>query len=347
VTPRTRLRSGLLIALALCVSLFVLASCGSAETPAATLGTTDITDAQLAHEENVFGFLAGLNQQPCGTADGNETADAACARFALTNLIQEHFVAEYAAANDITVTDAQVTQTIGQLDTSLGKKAVDTQLAAHHLTRTDLNDLAKRILLFGDVQRAIAADKLTDADLRQQYQAGIADYTTVQVDHILVKTKAEAQDVYAQVTAPGATEKDFLALAKKVSIDPSVKQNSGSLGSAVASTYTPPFADAVMQMQPGEISKPVHSSFGWHVILMNTKDVQPYKAVKQQLLDSGSSTIFNSWLHDQITNGIVVINPKYGRFDKDSLAVIHVSSTETGTPSAATPSAVASASPSA
>ncbi len=195
MTPRTRLRSGLLIALALCVSLFVLASCGSAETPAATLGTTDVTDAQLAHEMNVFGFLAGLNQQPCGTVDGNETADAACARFALTNLIQEHFVAVYAAANNITVTDAQVSQTISQLDTSLGKKAVDTQLAAHHLTRTDLNDLAKRILLFGDVQRAVAADKLTDAALRQQYEAGLANYTTVQVDHILVKTKAEAENV--------------------------------------------------------------------------------------------------------------------------------------------------------
>ena len=205
------------------------------------------------------------------------------------------------------------------------------------------------LLRVGDVQRAVAADKLTDAALRQQYRAGLANYTTVQVDHILVKTKAEAQDVYAQVTAPGATEQDFLDLAKKISIDPSVKQNSGSLGSAVASTYTPPFADAVMQMQPGEISQPVHSSFGWHVILMNTKDVQPYKSVKQQLIDSGSSTIFNSWLHDQITNGIVVINPKYGRFDKDSLSVMHVSSTETetSTPSAGIPPPGASASPSA
>jgi len=111
----------------------------------------------------------------------------------------------------------------------------------------------------------------------------------------------------------------------------------------VASTYTPPFATAVMKMEPGEISQPVRSSFGWHVILMNTKDVQPYKSVKQQLLDSGSSTIFNSWLHDQITNGVVVINPKYGRFDKDTLAVLHISSTETGTPSASTPSASPSA----
>ena len=217
---------------------------------------------------DVFGFLAGLNQQPCGTADGNETADAACARFALTQLIQEHFVAVYADANDIKVTDTQVQQTVTQLDDSLGKKAVDDQLTAHDLTRTDLSDLARRILLFGEVQRAVAADTITDAQLRQQYQDGIANYTTVQVDHILVKTKAEAQDVYAQVTAPGATEQDFLALAKQVSTDPSVKQNSGSLGSAVAATYTPAFAAAVLKMEPGEISKPVHTDFGWHVILM-------------------------------------------------------------------------------
>ena len=334
MTSRNRSRSIASIALALCLAL--LASCGSAAAPAATFGTTDVTDVQLAHEEDVFGFLAGLNQQPCGTVDGNETADAACARFALTQLIQEHFVGVYADANDIKVTDSRVQQTVKQLDSSLGKKAVDDQLAAHHLTRTDLSDLARRILIFGEVQRAIAADKITDAQLRQQYQDGIASYTTVQVDHILVKTKAEAEDAYAKVTAPGATEKDFLALAKQVSIDPSVKQNSGSLGSAVASTYTAAFADAVLKMQPGEISKPVHSDFGWHVILMNTKDVQSFGSVKQQLLDAGSATVFNDWLKEQVANGTVDINPKYGRFDADTLEVSHISSTETGTPSPST-----------
>lgn len=338
MTPRNHFRSVALIALALCLAS--LASCGSASAPAATLGTTDVTDVQLAHEMDVFGFLAGLNQQPCGTVVGDETADAACARFALTNLIQEHFVRVYADSNQIEVSDAQVTQSISQLDSSLGKKAVDDQLATHHLTRTDLNDLARRILLFGEVQRAIASDKITDADLRKQYQANLASYTTVQVDHILVKTKAEAQNVYTQVTAPGATEQDFLDLAKQVSIDPSVKQNSGSLGSAVASTYTPPFAAAVLKMQPGEISKPVHSSFGWHVILMNTKDVQSFDSVKQTLLDSGSSTIFNDWLHEQVKNGTVEINPKYGRFDAVTLEVSRISSTETGSASpSASPSA--------
>jgi foldase protein PrsA len=330
------------MALALC--LVLLASCGSEAAPAATLGTTDITDTQLAHEMDVFGFLAGLNQQPCGTVDGNETQDAACARFALTQLVQEHFVGVYADDNAIKVTDDQVTQTIKQLDDSLGKKAVDDQLTAHNLTRTDLNDLAQRILLFGAVQRAVATDTLTDADLRKQYETNIGDYTTVQVDHILVKTKEEAEAVYEQVTAPGATEQDFLDLAKQVSIDPSVKQNSGSLGSAVASTYTPPFAAAVLAMEPGQISKPVHSSFGWHVILMNTKDVQSFASVKQQLLTSATTTVFDSWLHEQIKNGTVDINPKYGRFDSETLEVLHISSTETGTPS---PSTGPAASPSA
>ena len=161
----------------------------------------------------------------------------------------------------------------------------------------------------------------------------------MQVDHILVKTEAEADDVYAQVTAPGATEQDFLDLAKEVSIDPSVKQNSGSLGSAVASTYVPEFGAAAIALEPGEISKPVKTQFGWHVIRMVDKEVQSFEDVKQQLIDANASTVFNDWLVDQVSGGTVDVNPKYGRFDEETLQVMRISSTSTGT---ATPSAAAS-----
>lgn len=335
MTLRHRPRSAALVALALCLTL--LASCGSAASPAATIGGSDVTDQQLAHEVNVFSFLSGLNKQPCGTADGQETQNAACARFALSNIIQEHFVAKYAAAHQIAVTDAQVVQTIQQLDSNLGKTVVDTQLQQFHLTRTDLNGLAHRILLFGDVQTAVAAERITDTELQQQYQQKILDYTTIQVDHILVKTKAEAESVYAQVTAPGATEQDFLDLAKKISIDPSVKQNSGSLGSAVAATYVPEFGVAAAVLAPGEISKPVHSQYGWHVIRMVKKDVQSFDSVKQDLLRSGSTTVFNDWMREQIKADGVEVNPKYGRFDPTTLSVVRISSTATGSDS--TPSA--------
>jgi foldase protein PrsA len=339
VTVRHRSRSASLVALALCLTL--LASCGSAASPAATIGGTNITDQQLAHEVNIFSFLSGLNKQPCGTVDGEETQNAACARFSLSNMIQEHFVTKYAAAHQITVTDAQVAQTIQQLDTNLGKSAVDTQLQQFHLTRTDLTNLAHRILLFGDVQTAVAAERITDTKLQQQYQQKILDYTTIQVDHILVKTKAEAESAYAQVTALGATEQDFLDLAKKISIDPSVKQNSGSLGSAVASTYVPEFGVAAAVLAPGEISKPVHSQYGWHVIRMVKKDVQSFESVKQDLLRTGSTSVFNDWLREQIKADGVDVNPKYGRFDPTTLTVLRISSTEiaSSTTAPASPSA--------
>jgi foldase protein PrsA len=339
VTFRHRSRSVLLIALVL--SLTLLASCGSEASPAATIGGADITDQQLAHEVEIFSFLSALNQQPCGTVDGPETQNAACARFSLSNLIQEHFVSKYAAAHQIVVTDAQVTQTILQLDSNLGKSAVDDQLKAVHLTRTDLRSLARRILLFGDVQTAVAAERITDAELQQQYQQKILDYTTIQVDHILVKTKAEAEAAYVQVTAPGATEQDFLDLAKEISIDPNAKQNSGSLGSAVASTYGPEFGVAAAVLAPGEISKPVHSQYGWHVIRMVKKDVQSFGSVKQDLLRSGSTGVFNDWMREQIKVDGVDVNPKYGRFDPTTLTILRISSTATGT--SETPSARPSA----
>lgn len=324
---------------ALCLSL--LASCSNAAAPAATIGGIDITDLQLAHEVDIFSFLSGLSKQSCGTVDGEETQDAACARFALSNLIQEHFVAQYAAAHHLTVTDDRVKQTIQQLDNNLGQPTVDAQLKQFHLTRTDLNSLADRILLFGDVQSAVAAERITDAELQQQYQQKILDYTTVQVDHILVKTKAEAQAAYAQVTAPGATEQDFLDLAKQISIDPSVKQNSGSLGSAVAATYVPEFGVAAAALAPGEISKPVHSKYGWHVIRMVKKDVQSFDTVKKDLLRTGATTVFNDWIREQIKADGVDVNPKYGRFDATTLTIVRISSTATGTDSApaASPSA--------
>ena len=66
------------------------------------------------------------------------------------------------------------------------------------------------------------------------------------------------------------------------------KQNSGSLGSAVASTYVPEFAAAAIALEPGEISKPVKTEFGWHVIRMVDKDVQSFDDVKQQLIDASA-----------------------------------------------------------
>ena len=139
----------------------------------------------------------------------------------------------------------------------------------------------------------------------------------MQVDHILVETKAEADEVYAQVTAPG--DGAGLRGPREAGLDrPGAKQNSGSLGSAVASTYVPPFAAAVIALEPGEVSKPVKTQFGWHVIHLVDKDVQSFEEVKRQLLEPARPR-FRHVARRAGVEAAVDVNPRYGRFDAETL----------------------------
>jgi foldase protein PrsA len=321
------------------VGALLLAACAdapdSAAAPAATVGGATITDAELAHQATLYTFLSALSQQPCGgQAPAGQTQEAMCNRFALTNAIQELLVRTYADDHDITVTDQQVTDIIGNLDGQLGAAKVDATLKAQGLTRDDLRDLARSVLLFQDVQQKIVQEQLGDEQLHQLYEDNILDYTTVQAEHILVDTEQEAQDVYDQVTAPGATEKTFHDLAEKVSTDTGSAKNGGSLGSAVASTYVPEFAEAVSALKPGEISEPVQSQFGWHVIRLVTKQVTPFEQAKTQLVQDQSTTVFNDWVRQQAHDGNLEVNPKFGRFDWETLTVVAIQSTDpSATPS--------------
>jgi hypothetical protein len=333
VTPRNRTFLAVPALVALAVFAASCASGGGTQTAgetAASVGDEQISVDTLAVEIDRYTFLAALNQATCGTAEEGESADAACARFTLSNLIQDAFVRGFADEHDLAVGDADITTIIEQLDEGLGADEVDSQLQENDLTRQDLRVLAERVLLYQAVQGAIAEQQLTDEQLEQLYRDQILSFTTVQVDHILVETEAEAEDVYRQVTAADATEQDFLDLAEEVSIDPSAAQNSGSLGSAVASTYVTEFAEAAVALEPGAISEPVQTEFGWHVIRMVDKEVTPFVDAKDQLRADNATTAFDEWLREQ-AQGSVDVSPRYGRWDEDTASVARVSSTATGT----------------
>jgi parvulin-like peptidyl-prolyl isomerase len=191
-----------------------------------------------------------------------------------------------------------------------------------------LRELARHLFLAQEVANAVTADQIGDDQLRQEYQRNIADYTTVAVDHILLKTEPEANDVYRQVTAPGSTRDDFLALAKQVSTDPTVKQNGGSLPMSSAGQYVAEFASAAVALSSGEISQPVQTQYGWHVIRLEEKQVTPFAQARDQILQTESATVFNDWLRDQLGDDRLQVNPRYGRFDVETLMVVRISSTD-------------------
>jgi peptidyl-prolyl cis-trans isomerase C len=103
----------------------------------------------------------------------------------------------------------------------------------------------------------------------------------VHARHILVATEAEANDIEAQLKK-GA---DFATLAKEKSKDPGAADG-GDLGYFTKDQMVPEFAEAAFKLQKGQISDPVKTQFGWHIIKVEDKRIRPtptYDEVKGQL----------------------------------------------------------------
>jgi peptidyl-prolyl cis-trans isomerase C len=124
------------------------------------------------------------------------------------------------------------------------------------------------------VQERIGA-ALDEAEIEAAYARQVAAFEPAQefsAAHILVATEAEARDLKAQIDG-GA---DFAELATAHSTDPGSGPNGGALGWFGPGQMVPEFEAAVAALEPGAVSEPVQTQFGWHVIrLAETRDTTP------------------------------------------------------------------------
>ncbi|MCA8881506.1 MAG: peptidylprolyl isomerase [Rhodobacteraceae bacterium] len=158
----------------------------------------------------------------------------------------------------------------------LVQQAISQELLAQ--TVTDIGRTAElalenenRVLRANIAMGKTAEAAVTDEALKKAYDAeyGSAEPTTeYHAAHILVESEDEAKDIKAQIDG-GA---DFAALAKEHSKDPT-GNNGGDLGWFGAGMMVPEFEQAVVALQPGAVSDPVQTQFGWHVVkLIETRD---------------------------------------------------------------------------
>jgi parvulin-like peptidyl-prolyl isomerase len=306
----------------------LLAACAAAEPPAASVGDAEISQEELQTDVVFFRFLSALSGAPCGAPIQGESDDAACARFTLTNDIQEEMVKLYAATNDVTVSASDVSDAIAQLEQNLGGAAqLDARLAEEGLDRRDLRSLADRLLLFNEVQQAVVAERLDDEALRAVYEEAKPQFTTVEVHHILLRMPRAAEVVAAE-----ATPENFARLAKTRSIDPGSAASGGSLGSYSESQFQTQFdqtfVEAALALQAGEISGVVETQFGFHVIYMAQRDVASFDDVRERLFAQQLVRVFDEWLREQYETVDIEVNPRFGRLDPQTFEIVPVRSTE-------------------
>jgi peptidyl-prolyl cis-trans isomerase C len=148
-----------------------------------------------------------------------------------------------------------------------------------------LTDAKKALLSQTDLQNFIAANPVTDEEVKKEYDTKVAAEKGVEFKarHILVKTEAEAKKIIADLDKGG----DFKKLADKLSLDGKEAQNGGDLGWFLAAQMVAPFSEAVAALENGKYTKtPVQTQFGFHVIMREESRPQVPPAldsVKDQL----------------------------------------------------------------
>ncbi|WP_024786957.1 MULTISPECIES: peptidylprolyl isomerase [unclassified Lebetimonas] len=153
--------------------------------------------------------------------------------------------------------------------------------------------LEKKMAIEFWLKSKLDAIKISDSEAKNFYEKNKDIYfkTTpkVKARHILVKDEKTAEKLINELKGlkGKALEEKFAELAKKYSTGPT-KVNGGELGWFNPKQMVAPFAEAVKSLKPGQITlKPVHTRFGWHVILVEDKNNNayiPFDKVKAQII---------------------------------------------------------------
>jgi len=224
----------------------------------------------------------------------------------LQSLVERVELDQKASSLGATVTTKQVDDQLKQLKKQYfggSEKRYRAELTKQCVTDAEVHTDVRANLLSNEIYKKVTDGvKVSDAEVRAYYDSHPTVYTQPPsrvVRHILVKDKATADKLYAQLKG-GA---DFAALAKKYSQDPGSKSQGGKLTITKGQTV-PQFDKVAFSLKTGELSKPVKSQYGWHIIQAlkpaTARKVTPFtrvkEAIRQQLLQQERSSSLQKWL---------------------------------------------------
>lgn len=227
---------------------------------------------------------------------------------AITFLVQQAEVEEQAESMGIEVSDAKVDKEIARYKKQFYggseeryKKAVEQQGLTEEQAREAIRQQLVSQALFKKVTGSV---KVTDADIKEYYATHKTQYVQPEsrdVRHILVPKKSLADSLYAQLKA-GA---NFAQLAKRYSKDPGSASNGGKLSVSKGQTV-PEFDKAAFSLKKGELSKPIKTQYGYHIIQAlsaikpstSTPLSKVRASIKQQLEQQKKNDKVTKWLED-------------------------------------------------
>ena len=238
---------------ALCLAVMALAMAGPAtaqDKPLATVNGKAITEADLKFAEEEIGSDLG-------------SLPPAVRRRALIEYLVEHQLLAEAA-------------TLQKMDAGA---EMDRRML--YLKRKALRDTYFDTAIKGSV---------SEAEARKAFDTQIArtrPEEEIKASHILVETEAQAKELAASIAHGDA--KTFAELARKSSKDPGTRDDGGTLGYFARGQMVPQFEEAAFKLAKGEVSRPIQTQFGWHLIRVDDrrqKKLPDFQEVKDRIVGS-------------------------------------------------------------
>jgi foldase protein PrsA len=295
----------------LLVLVLVAAGCGGGTKTIPTSAVARVGNATITKDQ--FNFLiAGAQRtytaRKTAFPKPGTTQYKALEDQAMQYLVQQSELEQKAKDLKVTVTDKDVAARLKQIKTQYFKgsdASYRKQLKAQGLTEPQLKlDLHAQILSEKLYNAVTGKLKVTDAEITKYYDTNKSQYGSAasrDVRHILVNNKKLADTIETQLKNGG----NFGALAKKYSKDPGSAKTGGKLTITKGQTV-PEFDKVAFALKTNQISPPVHTQYGWHIIqalsAVKPAKTTPLSSVKaqisQQLLQTKRTAAMTKWLDD-------------------------------------------------
>ena len=293
----------------------LLTGCGDATV--ATVNGQAITKSQLDREVKFrYGSQAG---------DPSSSQYKQLETQMLDTLITQQIINAEAQKQGINVSDDEINKAVDQQKQAAGgDDKLKSKMSNAGVSDDQLRGMMKDDIYFQKLLANVTknAANVTDQQAQDYYNQHKSDGTFQapeqrQVRHILVADQATAQKIEAQLKA-GA---DFATLARQYSTDPGSKDKGGELGTYPSqnSGLVPEFEQAMDKLQAGQISDPVKSQYGWHIIQVEKiipAGTQTFDQVKdnlkQGLMLEQQRQAFDKWLSATRPQYKIIYSDGYG-----------------------------------
>jgi len=224
---------------------------------------------------------------------------------ALNSLIANKIIDLEAKKQNIEVTEDDVQKEIDDIAEQYGGRETFEQFL--EMYGTSLDDIKENVKLNVKIEKLLGPDVKIEEDEMKAYfeenKESFGEQEQVKASHILVDSEEKASEVKEKLQSG----EDFTELAKEYSIDTSNNEKGGDLGFFARGAMVKEFEDAAFSMEIGQISDPIQTDYGYHII--KVEDKKPAKEatyeeskdeVKEILFQQKLPTVYQTWIQEKM-----------------------------------------------